>query len=56
MLETAGFRVDHRATEAWAQTFICSPVATAFAHQLPDEPKARQMGADVSAAGLARPA
>jgi SAM-dependent methyltransferase len=56
MLETAGFRVEHRATEAWAQTFICSPVATAFVHQLPDEPQARQMGADVSAAGLAKPA
>jgi SAM-dependent methyltransferase len=56
LLETAGFNVDHRATEAWAQTFICSPASSAFVHQLPDEPEARKMGEEVSAAGLARPA
>jgi len=55
MLEAAGFYVEHRATEAWAQTFICSPVATAFAHQLPDEQEARRLGAEVSSAGVAKP-
>jgi Protein of unknown function (DUF1698) len=55
LLETAGFRVNYRATEPFAQTFICSPVQTPFAHRLPDETEARRIGAEVSIAGLARP-
>ncbi|UCC64484.1 MAG: DUF1698 domain-containing protein [Anaerolineae bacterium] len=56
LLETAGFRVDHRAPEAFVQTFICSSVAVPFAQQLPSESEARRRGAAVSAAGIARPA
>jgi hypothetical protein len=56
MLETAGFRVDERATEPFAQTFVCTAVAAPFAHRLPDEREAREMGREVSAAGNARPA
>jgi hypothetical protein len=55
LLETAGFRVDHRATEAFAQTFICSPVAVPFEHRLPGESEARRMGQEVSSANIARP-
>jgi SAM-dependent methyltransferase len=56
LLETAGFRVEQRATEAFAQTFICSPVAAPFAHRLPDEVEARDMAEAISAAGIAQPA
>jgi len=56
LLETAGFRVDHRATEAFAQTFICTPVVVPFAHRLPDEVEARSMAEAISVAGIARPA
>lgn len=56
LLETAGFRVDYRAPEAFAQTFICSAVEIPFAHRLPDEGEARRLGREVSAAGIARPA
>jgi SAM-dependent methyltransferase len=55
LLETAGFRVDHRATEAFAQTFICSPVAVPFEHRLPGEVESRRIGRGVSDAGVARP-
>ena len=40
MLETAGFRVDYRATEPFAQTFVCTAVDVPFAHRLPDEVEA----------------
>jgi len=43
LLKTAGFRVDYRETEAFAQTFICTPVAIPFAHRLPGETEARQL-------------
>ena len=35
LLKTAGFRVDFRATEAFAQTCVCAAVAPALEHQLP---------------------
>jgi SAM-dependent methyltransferase len=56
LLETAGFRVDHRATEAFAQTVICTAVNAPLDHRLPDEDEARVMAAEISAAGIARPA
>ena len=56
LLQLAGFRVEHRATEAFAQTCICSPVAPPLEHQLPDAVSARREGEEISAAGVARPA
>jgi hypothetical protein len=56
LLRTAGFRVDHRSTEAFAQTFVCSAVASPFDHRLPGEEEARALAAEISAAGIARPA
>jgi SAM-dependent methyltransferase len=56
LLKTAGFRVDIRATEAFVQTFICSPIDAAFFHRLPDETEARALGVAISAKGIARPA
>lgn len=35
LLETAGFKVDQRQTEAFAQTFICSTAASPLVHKLP---------------------
>ncbi len=56
LLETAGFRVDHRATEAFVQTCICTPVDTPFEHRLPDANEARRMAESISMAGIAQPA
>jgi hypothetical protein len=56
LLQLAGFRVDHRATEAFAQTCVCTAVAPPFEHRLPDASTARRLGGEVSAAGIARPA
>jgi hypothetical protein len=56
LLRTAGFQVEMRATEAFVQTVICSPVETAFRHELPEEEAARELGAAISGAGIARPA
>jgi SAM-dependent methyltransferase len=56
LLETAGFHVEYRATEAFAQTVICSPVDVPFAHRLPDEVEARVLAEEISQAGIARPA
>jgi hypothetical protein len=56
MLSVAGFRVDERWDEAFAQTMICSPVAQAFRHRLPGAAEAREIGEAVSVAGVARPA
>lgn len=36
LLETAGFQVEHRAMEAFAQNVICRPVEAAFSHTLPE--------------------
>jgi SAM-dependent methyltransferase len=56
LLKTAGFRVDFRATEAFAQTVVCAAVAPALEHRLPDQESARMVAAEISAAGIARPA
>ena len=56
MLKTAGFRVDFRATEAFAQSFVCTAVAPALEHRLPDQVSARRLAEEISAAGIARPA
>ena len=56
LLATAGFRVDFRATEAFAQSVVCTAVAPALEHELPDENAARQLAEAISAAGIARPA
>lgn len=56
LLETAGFRVDYRATEPFAQTVVCTPVEPPFYHRLPDEIEARVMAEEISLAGIARPA
>ena len=56
MLQIAGFQVDEQWEEAFAQTMICTPVASAFAHRLPGELESREMAEAISAAGVARPA
>jgi len=56
LLATAGFRLDLRATEAFAQTVVCTAVEVPFAHRLPDEREAAAMGQAIAAAGIARPA
>ena len=56
MLEVAGFRVDEQLEEAFAQTVVATPVASAFRHRLPGESEAREVAAAISAAGIARPA
>ena len=56
LLKTAGFRVDFRATEAFAQNVVCTAVAAPLDHRLPSEDEARLLAAEISAAGTARPA
>jgi hypothetical protein len=56
LLKTAGFRVDFRATEAFAQTCVCTAVSAPLQHELPDAFSSRRVGAEISAAGIARPA
>ena len=56
LLATAGFHVEHRATEAFAQTVICTPTAEAVDHRLPGEDEARAIAAEISRRGIARPA
>jgi len=56
LLQTAGFRVGHRATEAIAQTFVCNPIAFPFVHRLATETGARAEGIRVSMSGTTRPA
>jgi hypothetical protein len=56
MVQTAGFQVNEQWEEAFAQTLVCTPVASAFAHRLPGESEARDMAEAISAAGIARPA
>lgn len=56
LLATAGFRVDFRATEAFAQTCVCTAVAPPLQHTLPDDASARRIAEEISAAGVARPA
>ncbi len=56
LLACAGFRVEQRATEAFAQTVIATAVASPFEHRLPGESEARNVGARVSESGAAQPA
>jgi SAM-dependent methyltransferase len=56
LLETAGFAVELREDEPFAQTIIARAAAAPFAHRLPGEAKAAAIGAAISAAGVARPA
>ena len=56
LLKTAGFRVDFRATEAFAQTVVCAAVEAPLDHRLPGDDEARALAAEISAAGIARPA
>jgi 2-polyprenyl-3-methyl-5-hydroxy-6-metoxy-1,4-benzoquinol methylase len=56
MLTVAGFQVDEQWEEPFAQTVICTPVATPFQYRLPGEAEARQVAAAISAAGIAQPA
>ena len=56
LLETAGFQIEQRATEPFAQTFICAAVDVPFAHQLPDPIQARELAEAISRAGIAVPA
>ncbi len=56
LLETAGFRIEFRATEPFAQSVICTPVEAPLSHRLPDELEARQMAAQISNSGIAKPA
>jgi len=55
LVETAGFRVESRAQEAFAQTLVCVPVRVPLEHRLPSESEARSMGAAISKVGIARP-
>jgi hypothetical protein len=55
LLETAGFKIDFCAKEAFAQTVLCSTVDAPFVHRLPDETEARKMGETISATGRAHP-
>jgi SAM-dependent methyltransferase len=55
LLRTAGFSIDLRATEVFAQTVICSPTDVPFAHKLPSETAARNLGELISNAGIAWP-
>lgn len=56
LLATAGFRVEWRATEPFAQTVVCTPVEVPFAHRLPDAGEAREMARRISEAKVAAPA
>lgn len=56
LLRTAGFKVDWRGSEAFAQTVVCSAAAPAFGHRLPGEGEARELGRRISAEHIARPA
>jgi SAM-dependent methyltransferase len=56
LLETAGFAIERRDDEPFAQTLICRAAAIPFEHRLPGEIEARDLAAAISAAGMARPA
>jgi hypothetical protein len=55
MAKTAGFEVQRSLWEPFALTLVCRAGQPAFGHRLPGEGEARCIGADVSAAGEARP-
>jgi hypothetical protein len=56
LLETAGFSVERRENEPFAQTIVARAAAAPFEHRLPGDAKAAAIGAAVSATGVARPA
>lgn len=56
MLQVAGFAVAEQWQEAFVQTIVATPVATAFRHSLPGDSEAREMAGAISGAGVARPA
>jgi SAM-dependent methyltransferase len=56
MLAVAGFRVDERWSEPFAQTVVCTPVTTPFEHRLPDSSEARAVAEAISSAHSAHPA
>jgi hypothetical protein len=56
LLKTAGFDPVWRATEAFAQTVLCTPSDKPFVHRLPGEEEARALGARIEKAGIAKPA
>jgi len=56
LVETAGFRVDEVIIEAFAQTLLCTPVESAFHHELPSPEESQRLAAEISGAGIARPA
>lgn len=56
LLKLAGFETEWRFNEAFAQTFICHPVAPALQHRLPGEDEARELAGRISASGIAKPA
>jgi hypothetical protein len=55
LVKTAGFRIDVRASEAFAQTIVATVANEAFDHRLPGEDQARAIGDEISARGTARP-
>lgn len=56
LLHTAGFRIEWRATEPFAQTVVCMPVKPPFDHRLPNEEEAKREGTLISSSGRAQPA
>jgi len=56
LVQTAGFRVDHRAHECFAQTLVCTPVEIPLQHEVPDEEASRRIAREISESGIARPA
>ena len=56
LLRTAGFRVEFRATEAFAQSVVCRAVEAPLEHRLPGDDEAREMAERISRSGVARPA
>ena len=56
LLRNAGFKVEWEFTEPFAQTMICRAVEPQMRQKEPTEEEARDIGARVSAAGVAKPA
>lgn len=56
LLEAAGFAVERRENEPFAQTIVARAATAPFHHRLPGEDESKRMAAAISAAGIARPA
>jgi hypothetical protein len=56
LVQAAGFLVEHRAGEPFAQTLVCRAVEVPFAHRVPEPIEARRVAVAISDAGVARPA